>query len=301
MLNLFNNFYMVPANMMLYPKPHSFVSSIDPKHLAFIHFEDTPVAKSISQGPSISTCFGGMSPEEVMSTTAKDKLVILYADGPSYREFFARFIKTAFPSISKEDANALFIFIGESVKFMTTRFTLLGLHGETIYTIDDLDRDYFSDELNLDVEPFDISLSELGLDWMLFDRLYVGKSQFSKKLTDSVNKAYRNVLNREIKSVGGVHEYFGVDFTPDNISDDNVIDLATKVGNLNISNSGLCDDIAKTGKLRTADSLIKNLESPNVNSDLVSFICKYNRSSGFLLWLAIKSKRDGTKLPIIGE
>jgi hypothetical protein len=295
MLNLFNNFYLLPANMGYYEKTHNFYASVMPEEgIVGFNMGNLPGAKSLAQGKDLAECFSTVTPEEAMAPS--DIITILYADSSSYLTYLARFLKTVFPSIDNETAGDFIKFIGNSVKMVSYNHYMMSFKDYSIpYTADDLYEDYFNKSVDMSsVVPFNMNLDELGLDWLLYDSI-AGSNQFSTKLDAAVKKAYTAALMNEINGVLGLNEYYSVEADSEDLKT-----LAIQVGSLDISNSvDLCQDVAATGKLRTVKQLLDNMKTTGD----VSFFphrCEYDRSNTYLVWLAISSKKNGFAVPTIG-
>lgn len=295
MLNLFNNFYLMPANMGYYSKTHNFYTAVRPDDsLMGFSMYNLPKAKCLSTGDDLEKCFASITPELAMAPSPT--ITILYADGESYSKFLCRFLKTVFPSINNETAKDFIKFIGNSVKMISYNYYIVSLKGYTVpYSIEELFDDYFDRDVDMSsVSPFDMELNQLGLDWLLYDAIS-GSNQFPTQLDAAVKKAYTAALTNEINGVVGLSEYYSFDTD----SEDSKT-LAIQVGSLDISNgTDLCKDAAARGKLRTVKQLIDNLKT---TGDISFFPhrCEYDRSNTFLIWLAVSSLKNGFAVPSIG-
>lgn len=294
MLNLFNNFYIMPANMGYFIKSHNFYSSVKPEgDLVKVSFGELPKAKMLGEGINLTDCFpDGI--EKAMSES-NDKITVLYADSDSYKEVISRFLKTAFPSISDEMAKKFFTFFGSSLKMISHNYYLISLVDYSLpYNINDLMENYF-DNIEIDmskVEPFDVSLDELGLDWLLYDSLLSGKN--NKNLTKPLNEAYKMALDNEINGVRGISDYHNLSIP------DSRLEAAKVIGENVRNNVTLCKDIFENGKLRTAASIVSSLK----NGDYLNFFqhrIEYDRSNSYLSLLALNGNKGLVELPSIGD
>jgi hypothetical protein len=296
MLNLFNNFYLMPANMGYYSKTHNFYVAVKPDEgLVGYSMANLPKAKCLASGSDLSTCFGTATPEEAMAPS--EVITVLYADGEAYFNFLCRFLKTAFPSIDNATATDFIKFIGYSIKMISCDYYLVNLKGYSLpYSVDDLFNDYFNREVNMSsVVPFNMDLGQLGLDWLLYDAVS-GTSQYPTQLDVAVKKAYTAALTNEINGVMGLGEYYSFDSDSEDLKT-----LAIQVGGLDISNGvDLCQDAAANGKLRTVKQLVDNIKTSG-NISFFPHRCEYDRSNTYIVWLAVSSIKNGTTIPAIGK
>lgn len=321
MIHLFSNVYMRPFELGLLKKNHSYVLKTDSYEISTSLIK-THLAKPLDL----------QTVEECVSYSEEfDERIVIYVGYDELKDYLSRLIKTIFPDCDQEFMTMMFRMYKNTFCmnwYLTTSNYILD--SNRLLTLEEFSSGYFNSvPLVEDVEPFNVDMKLIGIEWKLWDHIMGEKKHCTsmKKTLTTIAKAsasieineYKIELEKTLLAIeqdwlklsdeGFAKDIHPVCIDPKLGKSATVIDYVEKEYGFNMF-VGLGDKfthhvriemfdkiITKKGRFPTPTEILNDILGPN-DLNTLSFHIEQGFINPYIILLAKQLKKEGEIKPI---